>query len=63
LGMTEEMWDLVIAIHLKGTYKVSCRSYHIVAKLENAADFAVCQGRVASLPEAEVWAYYHNCLA
>lgn len=23
MGMTDEMWDLVISVHLKGTYKVS----------------------------------------
>lgn len=23
MGMTDEMWDLVISVHVKGTYKVS----------------------------------------
>lgn len=27
MGMTDEMWDLVISVHLKGTYKVSYKEY------------------------------------
>jgi multifunctional beta-oxidation protein len=27
MGMTDEMWDLVISVHLKGTYKVSYLIY------------------------------------
>lgn len=42
LGMTEEMWDLVISVHLKGTYKVSCSLHDVVTTLGNSADFAVC---------------------
>jgi NADP-dependent 3-hydroxy acid dehydrogenase YdfG len=56
VNMDEKMWDQVMAVHLRGTYKV--RTPHI-SKCHDA-DEVVCQGMLASLPEAKVRSNHHH---
>ena len=53
-SMSEQEWDLVMAVHLRGTYKVGSpgdpgRRRSLIATL-------VCKSRLADIPEAKVWA-------
>lgn len=52
VNMDEKMWDQVIQVHMRGTFKVSISlsaTFRILIQLID------CQSCLANLPEAKVW--------
>jgi hypothetical protein len=54
-AMSEQEWDLVMAVHLRGTYKVG--SPDDLGRLPVLTARAVCKSCLAYIPEAEVRTY------
>lgn len=56
-AMTEAEWDAVIAVHLRGTYKVRglLFRYTLYRNTDAESNSIVRESCVAHLPEAEVW--------
>lgn len=54
-SLSEQEWDLVMAVHLRGTYKVGSLEHTGWQWL--LITMLVCKGRLANIPEAEVWTH------
>ena len=52
-NMSDEDWDLVIKVHVKGAYKVS-HAFHAKFDSHLILSFQVCQSCMATFSEAEV---------
>lgn len=58
-GMSDAEWDAVVAVHLRGTYKVSFSRKPQQLSLTTCL---VYKGCFPCLPEARLWPYCHYCL-
>jgi multifunctional beta-oxidation protein len=52
VNMDEKMWDQVMSVHLRGTFKVSCL---MISLLYQLTGIPVRESMLANLPETEVW--------
>lgn len=59
VNMDEKMWDQVMSVHLRGTFKVSYPHIRDLA----LANLSVCQGVLALHAEAEVWSNHYHLFA
>ena len=57
-GMSDAEWDAVVAVHLRGTYKVRLKKF----KQLSLTTYLVYQGCLPCLPETRLWSYCHYCL-